>query len=149
MRKSPGVYIESSFILKKFLLPALVVYDSGNDLTWRVSHPSMFADPDFAESRIGNDRFTLMDGVVGIAFDRPAGIVYYQPLATDRLFSVSTKALRRGPLEPGQSLPVRLVGRKSSQGIGLGVSKKSGAILISPLSETSLGYWNPYTNEQK
>lgn len=108
----------------------------------------MFPDPDFAESKIGADSFTLMDGVVGIAFDRPAGIVYFQPLATDRLFSVTTKALRAGPLQWGKMLPVRLVGKKSSQGIGLGVSKSSGAILISPLTETAVGAWNPYTNEQ-
>lgn len=109
----------------------------------------MFPDPDFAESRIQDDRFTLMDGVVGIAFDRPAGIVYFQPLATDRLFSVSTKALRAGPLQWGKMLPVRLVGKKSSQAIGLGVSKKSGAILIAPMTETALGAYNPYTNEHK
>lgn len=130
-------------------LTAIVVYDSGKDVTWRVSHPSMFPDPDFAESRILNDRFTLMDGIVGIAFDRQSGIVYYQPLATDRLFSVSVNTLRAGPLDWGTSLAVRLVGKKSSQGIGLGVSLKSGAIIISPMSETAVGSWNPYSNEQK
>lgn len=90
-----------------------------------------------------------MDGVVGIAFDKPAGLVYFQPFATDRLFSVPTKALRAGPLGWGQSLPVRLVGKKSSQGIGLAVSARSGSILFSPMAETSIGSWNPYTNAQK
>lgn len=125
---------------------AIVVYDSDNDLTWRVSHPSMFPDPDLGESRILNDRFTLMDGVVGLAFDQAAGIVYFQPFATDRLFSVSTKALRSGPIS---SLPVRLVGKKSSQGIGLAVSPQSGAVVFSPMTETAVGAWNPYTNEQR
>lgn len=129
--------------------PAIVVYDSGNDVTWRVSHPSMFPDPDFGESTIGEDKFTLNDGVVGIALDKPGAVVYFQPLATDRLFSVSTKALRAGPLPWGQMLPVRLVGKKSSQGIGLAVSKKSGSILFSPMTETAIGTWNPYTNQQR
>lgn len=72
----------------------------------------MYADPDFAESRIGwvamnanrvytpaplnsnsitslplrtsNDRFNLSDGVVGLAFDPESRTVYFQPLATDR-----------------------------------------------------------------
>lgn len=44
----------------------------------------MFPDPDFAESTIGNDKFTLMDGIVGLGFDAKAGLVYFQPLATDR-----------------------------------------------------------------
>lgn len=130
-------------------LSALVVYDSGNDVTWRLSHPSMFADPDFSTLRILNDEFTLMDGVVGLTFDRSAGIVYFQPFATDRLFSISTKALRAGPTPWGKSLPVRLVGKKSSQGIGMAVSPRSGAIVFSPMAETAIGTWNPYTNEQK
>lgn len=44
----------------------------------------MFADPDFAESTIEEHKFTLMDGVVGLAFDVESRIVYFQPLATDR-----------------------------------------------------------------
>lgn len=75
--------MEACLILFKFS-PGIVVYDSGKDLTWRVSHPAMYPDPDFAESTILEHRFTLMDGVVGIAFDQEAGIVYFQPLATDR-----------------------------------------------------------------
>uniref|UniRef100_A0A182Q364 Bee-milk protein n=1 Tax=Anopheles farauti TaxID=69004 RepID=A0A182Q364_9DIPT len=67
--------------------PGLVVYDSAKDLTWRLSHPAMYPDPDFAESRILEHRFTLMDGVVGLAFDPEAEILYFQPLATDRLLA--------------------------------------------------------------
>ena len=136
------------FFLYPPLSAALVVYDSGRDLTWRVSHPSMFADPDFAESRIKDDRFTLMDGVVGLALDIKTGTVYFQPFASDRLFSVTTKALRAGPLGWGATLPVKLVGKKSSQGIGLAVSPKSGSVLFSPMTETALGAWNPFLAEQ-
>lgn len=109
----------------------------------------MFPDPDFEELQILNDRFTLMDGVVGIAFDKVAGVVYFQPFATDRLFSVTSKALRAGPTQWKKSLPVRLVGKKSSQGIALAVSPRSGSLLFSPMAETSIGLWSPYTNEQK
>ncbi|XP_035902718.1 LOW QUALITY PROTEIN: major royal jelly protein 1-like [Anopheles stephensi] len=127
--------------------PGIVVYDSGKDLTWRLSHPAMYPDPDFAESRILEHRFTLMDGVVGLAFDPEAAILYFQPLATDRLFSVSTAALRAGPLEFGKDLPVKLVGRKSSQGIGLAAAPRGGTIFYSPLTETAVASWNPRTNE--
>ncbi|KXJ83812.1 hypothetical protein RP20_CCG000972 [Aedes albopictus] len=129
--------------------PGIVVYDSGKDLTWRVSHPAMYPDPDFAESTILEHRFTLMDGVVGIAFDQEAGIIYFQPLATDRLFSVTTAALRAGPLPFGKDLPVKLVGRKSSQGIGLAVSPHTGTIFYSPFTETAVASWNPRTNEHQ
>uniref|UniRef100_A0A182NE21 Bee-milk protein n=1 Tax=Anopheles dirus TaxID=7168 RepID=A0A182NE21_9DIPT len=127
--------------------PGIIVYDSGKDLTWRVSHPAMYPDPDFAESSILEHRFTLMDGVVGLAFDPEAAILYFQPLATDRLFSVNTAALRSGPLEFGKDLPVKLVGRKSSQGIGLATAPRGGTIFYSPLTETAVAAWNPHTNE--
>lgn len=65
------------------------------------------------------------------------------------LFSVSTAALRAGPLQFGAELPVRLVGKKSSQGIGLAVTPQDGSILFSPVSETAIAQWNPKTNEQK
>ncbi|XP_052903380.1 major royal jelly protein 1-like [Anopheles moucheti] len=127
--------------------PGIVVYDSEKDLTWRLSHPAMYPDPDFAESRILEHRFTLMDGVVGLAFDPETAILYFQPLATDRLFSISTAALRQGPLEFGKDLPVKLVGRKSSQGIGLAAAPRGGNIFYAPLSETAVASWNPRTNE--
>ncbi|CAO1422196.1 unnamed protein product [Diamesa serratosioi] len=129
--------------------PGIVVYDSGRDLTWRLSHPSMFADPDFAESTIQEHKFTLMDGVVGLAFDVESRIVYFQPLATDRVFSVSAEALRAGPLPEGKELPVKLVGKKSSQGIALGASPYGGNIFFSPFTETAIAQYNPKTNEQK
>lgn len=44
----------------------------------------MYPDPNFAQSNILGQRFTLMDGIVGLAFDEKLGVVYFQPLATDR-----------------------------------------------------------------
>ncbi|EDW24162.1 GL23985 [Drosophila persimilis] len=128
--------------------PGIVVYDSGKDVTWRVSHPAMYPDPDFAQSEILNDRFVLMDGVVGLTFDERKGVVYFQPLATDRVFSVHKNVLRAGPLPDGKMLDVKLVGKKSSQGIGLSVSPFDSSLIFSPLSETAIASWNPSTNQQ-
>ncbi|XP_036323722.1 major royal jelly protein 1 [Rhagoletis pomonella] len=128
--------------------PGIIVYDSGRDVTWRVSHPAMYPDPDFAQSEILNDRFILMDGVVGLAFDPKLGVVYFQPLATDRLFSVTKEVLRAGPLTQNEILKVKLVGKKSSQGIGLTVSPVDGSIIFSPLTETAIAAWNPRNNNQ-
>lgn len=66
-----------------------------------------------------------------------------------RLFSVHTSALRSGPLSFGTELPVKLVGKKSSQGIGLAVSPSDGSIFFSPMSETAVAKWNPSANYQK
>ncbi|KAJ6623030.1 Protein yellow [Pseudolycoriella hygida] len=128
--------------------PAIVVYDSSHDLTWRSTHPSMYPDPNFSKPNILGHRFTLMDGIVGLAFDARTKVVYFQPLATDRLFSIETSALRAGPSPFGSDLPVKLVGKKSSQGIGLAVSPIDGSIFFSPMSETAVAKWNPTTNNQ-
>jgi hypothetical protein len=60
------------------------VYDSARDLTWRVSHPAMYPDPAFSDQNILEDKFSLMDGIVGIALDEESRTVYFQPFATDR-----------------------------------------------------------------
>lgn len=66
-----------------------------------------------------------------------------------RLFSIKTSALRAGPSSFGVELPVELVGKKSSQGIGLAVSPIDGSIFFSPMSETAVAKWNPITNNQR
>lgn len=66
-----------------------------------------------------------------------------------RLFSVPAAALRAGPLPVGKELPVKLVGKKSSQGIGLGAAPHGGNIYFAPLTETAIAQFNPKTNEQK
>jgi hypothetical protein len=58
-------------------------------------------------------------------------------------------ALRAGPLPVGRDLPVKLVGKKSSQGIGLGASPMGGDIFFAPLTETAIAQYNPKTNEQR
>lgn len=99
--------------------------------------------------QIGRDTFELFDGVVGLSFSPRQNLLYFQPLATDRLFSVPTAALKSGPLGIGEQLPVSLVGRKSSQGLGLAVDERDDTILFSPLTETAIASWNPLTNEQQ
>ncbi|XP_037945802.1 major royal jelly protein 1-like [Teleopsis dalmanni] len=126
--------------------PALIVYDSERDVTWRLTHPAMFPDPDFAQSEILNDRFILMDGVVGLTFDKKTSLVYFQPLATDRVFSISKEVLRAGPIPRNQVLQVKLVGKKSSQGIGMAISPIDDSLIFSPITETAIATWNPTTN---
>lgn len=62
----------------------MVIYDGLKDRTWRITHPTMFPDPDFSDYNIEGETFSLMDGVVGISHSPKLGVVYFQPLATDR-----------------------------------------------------------------
>ncbi|CAH2236796.1 jg8555 [Pararge aegeria aegeria] len=129
--------------------PGIIVYDARRDNAWRVTHASMYPDPDLGEYDIGGDKFTLMDGVVGITHSPAQGLVYYQPLATDRIFSVSTAVLQSGPPAEGADLPVNLVGRKSSQGLGIAVDPRDDTVIFSPMTENAIAAWNPITNSHR
>lgn len=67
------------------MFSGIIVYDSLKDQAWRVMHASMFPDPDFSDYSIDGEMFSLMDGIVGLAHSPSLGLLYYQPLATDRL----------------------------------------------------------------
>jgi peptidoglycan hydrolase-like protein with peptidoglycan-binding domain len=99
--------------------------------------------------QIGADNFELFDGIVGLAFSPRLATLYYQPLATDRLFSVPTSVLRAGAPAFGDQLPVKIIGRKSSQGIGLSLDPNDDTIIFSPLTETAVAAWQPRTNSQR
>ncbi|XP_011144820.1 protein yellow [Harpegnathos saltator] len=129
--------------------PGILIFDGARDRSWRVVHASMFPNPDHAMYKIGSDTFEFLDGVVGITFSPKLGTVYYQPLATDSIFSVPTSALQAGPLPFGEQLPVTLVGRKSSQGLPLAVDPRDDSILFSPFTETAIASWQPQTNQQR
>lgn len=62
----------------------MVVYDALRDVAWRFMHPAMFPDPDFSDYTVAGERFTLMDGIVGLAHSAKLATVFFQPLATDR-----------------------------------------------------------------
>lgn len=55
--------------------------------------------------------------------------------------------MRAGP-QNQQDLPIKLVGRKSSQGLALAVGS-NGDIIFSPFSETAIAKWSPQTNQQR
>lgn len=129
--------------------PGIVVFDGVRDRSWRVVHASMFPNPDEATYKIGSDTFEFLDGIIGITFSPRLRTVYYQPLATDRVFSVSTSALQAGPLSLGQQLPVTMVGRKSSQGLALAVNPRDDTIVFAPFTETAIASWQPRTNRQR
>lgn len=108
----------------------------------------MFPDPDFSATTIEGETFSLMDGIVGLAMAPNSGLLYYQPLATNRVFSVPVKALQQGPLPENEQLPVTLVGQKSSQGLGLAVDPRSDTLVLGPVTETAIAAWNPSDNSQ-
>ncbi|KAK7870495.1 hypothetical protein R5R35_002901 [Gryllus longicercus] len=167
--EAPGGGCDDLFIyITDTAAPGLVVYDVQRDATWRLNHASFWPHPDWSTYEVAGERFTLMDGVVGLALSppqptppaapfpglqhldagaaAPAGgdrILYFQPLAADRLFSIPTSALRAGPPPEGEDLPVTLVGHKSSQSANLAVDQSDGTVYFSPVRETALAAYSP------
>ncbi|XP_076259558.1 L-dopachrome tautomerase yellow-e [Rhynchophorus ferrugineus] len=127
----------------------ILVFDGLRGTMWRVSHPSMFPDPNFATYTITDESFTLPDGVVGLAHSPKLATLFFQPLATDRIFSIPTATLTKGPPAEFEDIPVVLAGKKSSQGLGLALNPNDDTLYFSPLTETSVASWNPLTNRQE
>ncbi|EEB16617.1 major royal jelly protein 4 precursor, putative [Pediculus humanus corporis] len=131
--------------------PGIVVYDARKDAAWRFSHPSMYPNPDYSTYTIADESFTLTDGIIGLALSPPSAtasrVLYYQPLATDRIFSVPVSFLQAGPST--DDVPVQTIGRKSSQGVGLAVDPHDGSIYFSPIEQTAVASWQPGTNRNQ
>lgn len=102
--------------------------------------------------QVAGEYFTLMDGIIGLALSPPGPerILYFQPFASNRLFSVPTSVLKAGP-NPGDDseLPVSLVGHKSSQAAPLAVDYRDGSLLFSPISETAIAAWTPGSSNHR
>lgn len=127
--------------------PGILVYDSRNDRAWRLSHPTMFPDPDFGTYNVAGDSFTLMDGIIGLALSPPGTTtrrLYYEPFASDRIFTIPVSALRAGPNNGDDAdLPVSLLGHKSSQAAPLAVDNRDGSLIFAPVTETAVASWVP------
>ncbi|KAJ8976400.1 hypothetical protein NQ317_003036 [Molorchus minor] len=139
----------SFFYVVDTLVPGLIVVDGIKEQAWRFSDPTMFPNPDYATYNIAGDTFTLMDGIIGIAHSPQLATTYFQPLATDKIFSIPTSALIRGPPGELDELPISVAGRKSSQGLALALNPQDNTLFFSPFAETSVASWNVQTNEQR
>ncbi|CAG9772683.1 unnamed protein product [Ceutorhynchus assimilis] len=138
---------DSAFIyMADTVSPALVVHDALRNKTWRVSHPTMYPEPSFATYHVNGETFTLPDGVVGLAHSPNLATLFYQPLATDKIYTISTKTLTKGPPGEFEDIPIAVAGTKSSQGLGLALDQNTDTLFFVPLAETSLAAWNPRTN---
>jgi hypothetical protein len=132
---------------------AIVVYDVRNDAAWRVFHPSMLPHPDYSTYTIAGESFTLPDSVVGIALSPEIGaqkadiygnpiyrrqrVLYYQPFAGLRLFSIPTSVLQT-PQEEDADLQVKIVFEKSSQSAALACDPIDGAVYFNPVTELAI-----------
>nr|BDD85301.1 yellow-e2 protein [Ischnura senegalensis] len=136
------------FYMSDTAVAGIVVYDSGRDVVRRVSDLAMYPDPDFGSYTIAGETFALMDGIIGLGLSPDNRQLYFQPLATDKLFSVETAALRDFGAGEGQQLPVTLVGRKSSAGAGLAVDRRTGRVYFSPVEQSAVAFYDPGSGAQ-
>ncbi|CAH0770879.1 unnamed protein product [Bemisia tabaci] len=134
------------------LFPGLLVYDAKKDAAWRLSHPNMFAEPDYARFELFGESFTLMDGPVGITLSPNNEKLYFQSFASNKIYSISTSVLRGGPRGPGfpdADLPsVKLEFVKSSQAAPLATDPLDGSIVVAPCNDTGIISF-PGTNDPR
>lgn len=134
---------------KKIFVSGIIVYDALRQKTWRFSDPSMFPNPDFSSISIAEDQFSLMDGIIGLALSPQLQTLFYQALATDRIFSIPTATLTKGPPGEFEQLPIAVAGRKASQGLPLTINPNDSTLFFSPITQTSVASWNAATNQQR
>ncbi|KAJ4444325.1 hypothetical protein ANN_06117 [Periplaneta americana] len=132
----------------------IVVYDIKNDAAWRVFHPYMLPHPEHCTYNIAGESFTLPDAVVGIALSpetapifgyptqRQERVLYFQPFAALRLFSIPTSVLQTPP-QIDADLRVRLVFEKSSQSASLASDPTDGTLYFNPVSDLAIASLRP------
>ncbi|XP_050510967.1 protein yellow-like [Diabrotica virgifera virgifera] len=141
---------DSAFVyISDTIAPGIVVYDGSSDKTWRVSDPSMYPNPDYANINIAGEQFSLMDGIIGLAHSPQVATVFYQAVATDRIFSIPTATLTKGPPAEFEKIPIMVAGKKSSQGLPLAINEDDNTLFFSPMTETSIAAWNVVNNNQQ
>ncbi|KAG5877670.1 hypothetical protein JTB14_013915 [Gonioctena quinquepunctata] len=141
---------DSAFIYMSDTVAAgLVVHDGATDKSWRFSDPSMFPNPDYGNINIVGERFALMDGIIGLAHSPKLATLFYQPMASDRIFSIPTSTLTKGAPGEFEELPISVAGRKSSQGLPLTMNTDDNTLYFSPMTETSVASWNVASNQQE
>ncbi|KAJ9577613.1 hypothetical protein L9F63_005800 [Diploptera punctata] len=134
----------------------IVVYDIRNDQSWRVFHPSMLPHPDYCTYHIAGENFTLPDAIVGIALSpetssqhsldpygyRQQRLLYFQPFAGIRLFSMPTSVLQTPP-DIDTDLQIGVVFEKTSQSASLATDPNDGTIYFNPVTELALATLKP------
>ncbi|CAH1163531.1 unnamed protein product [Phaedon cochleariae] len=141
---------DSAFVyISDTIAPGLVVYDGISGRSWRISDPTMYPNPDYSALNIAGESFSFMDGVIGLAHSPKLATVFYQPVASDRIFSIPTSTLTKGPPGEFEELPISVAGRKSSQGLPLAMNQDDNTLYFSPFSETSVASWNIESNQQE
>lgn len=133
---------------------AVVVYDIKNDAAWRIFHPYMLPHPEHCNYNIAGESFTLPDAVVGIALSpettaafgyptqRSERVLYFQPFAALRLFSIPTSVLQTPP-QVDADLRVRLVFEKTSQSASLASDPNDGTLYFNPVSDLAIASVRP------
>ncbi|ODM92044.1 Protein yellow [Orchesella cincta] len=123
----------------------LIVYNLREDKSWFVHHETMMADDEASIIPILGQNYTFKVNIDGIALsplDANFERVYYRPLSSYELYSVSTSVLKQA--SNGVSLEHSQVishGSTSSQSDGLTMDSQ-GFLYYGLLANNSVGYFN-------
>ncbi|XP_031353218.1 major royal jelly protein 1-like isoform X2 [Photinus pyralis] len=122
---------------------AIIVYDVSRQRSWRVTHRTMHASPDFGVLCIAGAQFEVMDGIQGMALsplhqmkDR---VLFYHSLASDSEHYILSSELRNNSQSAGSFKT--FCGRRSTQSSPMAVSR-DGVLFFGLMSHASLNCWD-------
>lgn len=122
--------------------PGIIVYSLRNNTSWKVRHDSMKIKPEAVKFMISKSHINMPVPVDGIALS-PASSedrqVYYSPLSSFHLYSMSTSVLKNN-IENVDSY-VKELGRKNSQTDGMAMSAK-GILYFGLLADDAVAMWD-------
>ena len=122
--------------------PGLIVYSLATNSSWKVRHPTMWAEDEAKEMNVNGVKMNSNTNIDGIALSPSSSydrMVYYTPLSSFNLYSISTAVLKTGLNNVNDF--VRKIGRKGSQTDGM-VMTSTGTLFFGLLANNSVAYWN-------
>ena len=121
--------------------PGIIVYSLAEDLSWKVSDYTMWAEDEAKMFTVDDVSITLDVNVNSIALSSSSTYsrhVYYSPLAAFHLYSISTSALKH-KLSYASDF-IKKIGIKDSQTAGMAMTF-GGTLFFGLLSNNSIAYF--------
>ncbi|KAL0099803.1 hypothetical protein PUN28_019900 [Cardiocondyla obscurior] len=122
--------------------PGIIVYSLKDNNSWKVRHDSMKAKPEAVGFMVAKTHVINPVHVDGIALS-PASSndrqVYYSPLSSFHLYSVSVSALKNNVTNIDQY--VKELGRKTSQTDGM-IMSSTGVLYFGLLADDAIAMWD-------
>lgn len=126
--------------------PGILVFSLRKRSSWKITHQSMFTDPDARDVVVNSTHLTVNSNINGIALS-PASTegrgrtLFYSPLSSYEIFALPTFVLKNPRNRGLVNKYVKSLGRKPSPGDGMTMSS-AGVLYFGLLQKNAIGAWD-------